>query len=277
MRATPETGKRIRQRAKSIFDAAQLRRIVDRNPFALLHLAKELNGSKRRRDNHLRALPFADVPAFVVKLDEYGQMLRDTGQSVAAYLALKFALLCASRTSEVLKAKWSEFNGDLRLWTIPPSRMKAETEHVVYLSDPAREVLREARKATESSYVFPSPLDPERALSDMSLLMALRRLRTGAKNADGKAQTFGDATTTHGLCRACFSSWAYQTNAARPDAIEATLAHAERDRVKAAYSHQADLATERRALLAKWAAFVVAPPAPRGKVVDIGGARRKRA
>ena len=57
--------------------------------------------------------------------------------------------------------------------------------------------------------------------------------------------------TVHGLCRACFSTWAYETGAARPDVIEATLAHRESDRVKAAYM-RADFARDRAALLLAW-------------------------
>ena len=37
-------------------------------------------------------------------------------------LALEFLLLTASRTSEVIGAKWSEIDLGARLWTIPPAR-----------------------------------------------------------------------------------------------------------------------------------------------------------
>jgi hypothetical protein len=45
-----------------------------------------------------------------------------------------------------------------------------------------------------------------------------------------------DPPTVHGLCRATFNTWAHETAAARPDVIEACLAHKEADRVKAAYN-----------------------------------------
>ena len=64
-------------------------------------------------------------------------------------------------------------------------------------------------------------------------------------------------TTVHGLCRATFSTWAYDTGAARPDVIEATLAHKEQDRVKAAYN-RAQFSLERRSLLGAWAKFLLA-------------------
>jgi integrase len=56
-----------------------------------------------------------------------------------------------------------------------------------------------------------------------------------------------DVTTVHGL-RSTFSTRANETAAARPDVIEACLAHREADRVRAAYN-RACVAQDRRALL----------------------------
>ena len=69
-----------------------------------------------------------------------------------------------------------------------------------------------------------------------------------------------DQTTVHGLCRAGFSTWAHETGAARPDVVEACLAHKEQDRVKAAYN-RSEFASERRALLATWADHLSKPVA----------------
>jgi len=80
-------------------------------------------------------------------------------------------------------------------------------------------------------------------LSNMAMLTLLSRM--GMRRS----------TTVHGLCRATFSTWAYETAAARPDVIEACLAHCEADKVKAAYN-RAEFMSERRALLAAWAAYL---------------------
>ena len=138
--------------------------------------------------------------------------------------ALELALLTAARTSEVLGATWDEFDLDAAAWVIPGGRMKAHEEHVVHLSQQAVDLLR-AQQALKvgSNVVFPSPLDPERPLSNMAMLTTLGRL--GLR----------DRTTVHGLCRATFSTWANETGAGRPDVVEACLAHDERDRVRRAY------------------------------------------
>ena len=69
-----------------------------------------------------------------------------------------------------------------------------------------------------------------------------------------------DKTTTHGLCRSTFSTWANDVGAARPDVIEAALAHNEADRVRKAYN-RAKFNDERRALLEAWAEYLSKPPA----------------
>jgi integrase len=75
----------------------------------------------------------------------------------------------------------------------------------------------------------------------MALLMQLERLGVRSR------------TTVHGL-RASFSTWAYEGDKARADVIEATLAHSEADKVKAAYN-RAQFAEDRKKLLAEWAQF----------------------
>ena len=68
-----------------------------------------------------------------------------------------------------------------------------------------------------------------------------------------------DKTTVHGLCRATFSTWANETGVARPDVIEACLAHQEGNLVRAAYN-RAQFAMERRALLQAWADYLAIRP-----------------
>ena len=60
--------------------------------------------------------------------------------SVSA-LALKFLILTATRTLEVLHAEWREIELPAGVWIIPASRMKTRREHRVPLSDSAMTVL----------------------------------------------------------------------------------------------------------------------------------------
>jgi integrase len=150
-------------------------------------------------------------------------------------------MLTAARTKEAISAEWKEFDLDAAVWNIPAAKMKAGEPHIVYLSPQAIAVVRRM-EGMDGRYVFPSPTGERKPLSNMAMLTLLTRM--GVR----------DRTTVHGLCRATFSTWAYESNVARPDVIEACLAHREEDLVKAAYN-RAQFAAERRALLAAWGDF----------------------
>ena len=68
------------------------------------------------RSGNYRAMPFAEVPAFMARLRE-----RDS----ASARALEFLILTAARSGEVRGATWDEIDLDKKLWTIPGERMKA--------------------------------------------------------------------------------------------------------------------------------------------------------
>jgi integrase len=124
--------------------------------------------------------------------------------------------------------------------------MKGGQEHTVFLSPCAREIV-EAQRLTGSPYVFPSPVDNEKPMSNMAMLAVLRRMKIDSE------------TTVHGVCRASFSSWANENGIARPDVIEAALAHREQDRVRSAYN-RASFDNERRSLLMAWAEYCNGDP-----------------
>src|SRR5690606_27163012 len=77
-----------------------------------------------KKEGHFAAMPYARVPAFMVRLRKRETFSR---------LALEFAVLTASRSGEVRGAVWKEIDLEARLWTIPKERMKAQREHVVPL------------------------------------------------------------------------------------------------------------------------------------------------
>ena len=76
-----------------------------------------------------------------------------------------------------------------------------------------------------------------------------------------------ERTTVHGLCRATFSTWANETAAARPDVVEACLAHRESDIVRASYN-RAKFNAERRTLLEAWADYLTAPAAAKNESTE---------
>jgi len=230
-RVLPETANRVRRRLAAAFDDAIFFGHCTVNPAGAIR-RKLTEVAAGKESANLRALPYDQVPAFVAELRKQ--------QGVAAR-CLEFALLTAARTAEVLGATWNEIDERAGAWTIQGARMKGGDDHTVYLSRRALAILMEMR-AIGSGYVFPSPMNVEKPLSNMGMLTLLDRVQ------------YRERTTVHGVCRASFSTWANDNGIARPDVIEACLAHREADRVRAAYN-RASFHAERAALLRAWADF----------------------
>ena len=157
--------------------------------------------------------------------------------------ALQLAPLVFVRPGELRKAEWSEIDLDAAEWRIPAERMKMREAHIVPLSTQAVAILQELRPLTEHSrYVFPSIRTITRPMSDGTINAALRRLGYDS-----------DQHVGHGF-RAMASTLLNEMGWA-PDVIERQLAHAPRNKVRAAYNRAQHLA-ERRKMMQVWADFL---------------------
>ncbi len=114
--AKAETASRVRGRIERVLDAAAARGPRSRdNPARWRgHLANLLPKRQKLARGHHAAMPFDDVPAFVSRLREV--------EGVSAR-ALKFAIVTAARSGEVLGARWSEIDPEGKVWTVPAARM----------------------------------------------------------------------------------------------------------------------------------------------------------
>ena len=157
--------------------------------------------------------------------------------------ALRLAPLVFVRPGELRRMEWAEVSVERGEWVIPGEKMKMREPHVVPLSKQALEILEEIRPFTGAErYVFPSPTSSNRPLSDMALLTALRRM--------GIAK---EEMTIHGF-RAAASSL-LNAQGWPSDVIERQLAHAERNKVRAAYNRH-DYLPERRKMMQAWADYL---------------------
>ena len=231
----PETLQRVRQRLDAVFEDAIFHGLCGSNPAAAIR-RKMAEGSEKRKRGEFAALPYREAPAFMAQLRE---------QEGIAARCLELAVLTAARTGEVLGATWPEFDLEAGVWLVPGERMKGGEDHTVHLSARALEVVK-GQQGLHASLVFPSPVLEGSPLSNMGMLTLLKRMK------------MQDQTTVHGLCRSTFSTWANETAAARPDVIEACLAHREGDKIRAAYN-RAEFTQDRRALLEAWAGFLSRP------------------
>src|SRR3546814_16430614 len=83
---------------------------------------------------HHPAIPYEEMPDFMRQL---------RGRAAIAARALELTVLCATRTNETLKMKWSEVNLQTEGWTVPKERMKMNVEHSIPLPPRAVEIIKE--------------------------------------------------------------------------------------------------------------------------------------
>jgi integrase len=147
-RTKAETASRVRGRIERVLDFAKAKGWRSGENPALWrgHLKNVLPARKKLQRGHHAAMPYAEVPAFVAKLDRAAMSAR----------ALELLILTACRSGEVILARWSEFDLNLALWVVPPERMKRGKEHRVPLVPRAVELLRQLHETRESDWVSPA-------------------------------------------------------------------------------------------------------------------------
>jgi integrase len=235
----PETATRVKQRIHHVLEWACAQQIIVGNPVnGVQHLLPKQPSASSRVQHH-PAMPWRDIPSFAAK------HIGDADNISRALLL--FVILTAVRSGEARKARWSEFDLEKKIWTIPASRMKAKLMHRVPLSSPAISLLeRLHERRGQSSLVFPSP-KAGTELTDMALTSFLRKHKA-------ISDTPGRIATAHGF-RSSFRDWASENNYPR-DHAERALAHTIKNAVEAAY-HRTDLLEQRRVMMEDWAKHVI--------------------
>jgi integrase len=155
-------------------------------------------------------------------------------------LALRFAILSATRTDETRGVRWSEFDLAAKVWMIPPERMKGKREHRVPLTAAMLELLEQLGTQRQGDYVFPGA-KLGRPIGTNAMALVLRSLRPEAK------------ATVHGF-RSSFRDWASEHGIAG-EVAEMALAHKIPNQVEAAY-RRGDLLEPRRTVMQRWANYL---------------------
>jgi len=227
-----ETAHRVRQRISQVFRYAIATGRATRDP------VPDLRGALAPVVSTHRAAVTApgDVRDLLRACDAF------SGSFIVA-CALRLAPLVFARPGELRRAEWAEVDLDAAEWRLPAEKMKMRAPHLVPLSRQAVAVLRDLQPLTGAGrYVFPSLRTATRPMSENTINAALRRL-----GYDGTAHV------GHGF-RAMASTLLNELGWA-PDVIERQLAHAPRNKVRAAYN-RAQYLPERRRMMQAWADYL---------------------
>lgn len=224
LRSSPVTAEKTRVTIQRIFDYAIQKLIVEVNP------ALPLRGVIERPPvEHHRHLSEKELVRF-------WRSLCAQRAHFTTLAAAKLLIYSMCRKSEVLRAKWAEFDLDAAQWNIPGERMKSRLPHRVFLPKQAVELLRLVHAYSgKCEYVFHSVQSVRIPLADATLNHLFKRLDFGVPefSPHGTRGTAATLLREHGYSR---------------DVVELLLAHKERNQVTASYQYH-ELESQRREAL----------------------------
>ncbi len=220
-----KTAEGVRAIIQQIYNYAIQKLLVEVNPALPLRGVIEVPPAE-----HHRHLSEPELGAFWRSVERQGAHF-------ATIASTKLLMYSMCRKSEVLRARWREFDLEKGQWDLPAERMKMKQPHRVYLSRQAVELLTllKALGSEPQAYVFASILRSSVPLGEATLNHFFKRLDFGVADFSphGTRGTAATLLREHGFSR---------------DVVELLLAHAERNKVTAAYHHH-EMAEERRRAL----------------------------
>jgi integrase len=232
-RGARDIAKRALETTGQVFRYAIANGYATRNPASEIRPSDILKST--RKANYAR-VDARELPELLRAIEVY------QGTHVTR-LALKLMALTFVRTSELIGAKWAEFDlDDAARWDIPGERMKMRTPHIVPLAKQAVDVLETLRTLTgKSEWIFPGDRNAKKPMSNNTILKALERM--GYKGR----------MTGHGFRG--LASTVLHEHGCNHEHIELQLAHAPRNAVSAAYNHALYL-EPRAKMMQDWADFL---------------------
>jgi integrase len=231
-RGAADLAKRALETTGQIFRYAIAHGHCKRNPAADIRPGDVLRSTRKVNMARVNA---AELPALLKAIEVYRG-------KVVTRLAMKLMALTFVRTSELIGARWDEFDMAARRWNIPAERMKMRSPHIVPLATQAIELLELLRSVTGGGeLLFPGDVDPRKPMSNNTILKGLERM--GYKGR----------MTGHGF-RGLASTILHEQGYSH-EYIELQLAHAPRNAVSAAYNHALHL-KGRTKMMQDWADFL---------------------
>ena len=234
-RGAIELAKRSFQTCGQIFRFAIASGLCVNNPAKDL---KPIDFLKQRKVVNYARLNSKELPELLRKIDSYTEQ---DGRELTR-LALQLMTYTFVRTSELIEAKWSEFDLEAKQWEIPAGRMKKERIHIVPLSSQAIDILNRLHEISGGrDFVFPHNSNPMKCMSNNTILFALYRMG------------YRGRMTGHGF-RGIASTILHEQNY-QHEHIEMQLAHTKGNKVSASYDHSKYL-EPRKLLMQHWSDYL---------------------
>ena len=231
-RGALDIAKRALQTSGQVFRYAVAHGLSQRNPAADIKPSDVL--ASRKAGNYAR-ISAKELPELLHHIEGYAG-------SAVTRLAMKLMAMTFVRTSELIGARWAEFDLEAKRWDIPAARMKMKTPHIVPLATQAVTVLKTLQVVSgRGALLFPGERDHEKSMSNNTILGALDRM--GYKGR----------MTGHGF-RGVASTLLHEMGFDHAH-IELQLAHQERNEVSAAYNHATYL-KQRAKMMQHWADYL---------------------
>ena len=209
-----ETARRCRSFASCVFRYAVATGRAETDPTSVLRGAL----ITPRTQHHAALLDPKAVGELLRSIDAY------SGNAITR-IAMQIAPHVMACPGELRQALWPEFDIDNAVWKIPAERMKMRRPQAVPLSRQVLACLAELRPLTgPDGFVFPAFHTSRRPESGNTINQAFRRM----------GYTVGEMTA-HGL-RTTASTLLNESGKWSADAIERSLAHADKDSVRGIYN-----------------------------------------
>ncbi len=227
-----DLAKRALQTSSQVFRYAIAHGQATRNPATDIRPSDVLASIQKQ---NLARIDGKELPQLLRHIDGY------KGAAMTR-LAMKLMAMTFVRTTELIGARWVEFDLESARWDIPAERMKMKRPHIVPLSAQAVNLLKKQQLITSHSLMlFPGERDHEKSMSNNTILKALERM--GYKGR----------MTGHGF-RGVASTLLHEMGFEHAH-IERQLAHQERDVVSAAYNH-ATYVKQRTKMMQDWSDYL---------------------
>lgn len=222
-----EIAMRLCQRVNSILNYAVNHGLIGANSCSAISEVL-----KKPITKHMPTLKPAELPALMTDIAK-----ARIEQSTRCQIL--WSLHTLVRPSESAGTRWDEIDLVNKVWNIPEDRMKMGRFHRLPLSPQAIALLEQMQPISgHREHVFPGRNNPAEHICKQSANAALKRMGYGGRLVSHGLRSLGSTTLNE------------SDQSFNPDAIEAALAHADKNEVRRAYNRSDYF--EQRVIMMSW-------------------------